>query len=164
MTEETKPPQESGQTERPPDAPPDAPPAAPRRPSPEGGERPPYRQDRPPGGPSSRPGEPERRYGGDREGRPGGRPPYGGGGPRGEGGFGRRPPPRRRRRGKVCGFCVNKIIYIDYKTVDRLRHFVTDRGKILPRRITGSCARHQRMLTRAIKRARNIALIPFKAK
>ena len=59
---------------------------------------------------------------------------------------------------------VYKIIYIDYKTVDRLRHFVTDRGKILPRRITGSCARHQRMLTRAIKRARNIALIPFKAK
>lgn len=164
MAEETNPPQESGQTDRPPDATPTAPPtaapAAPHRPSPPpGSERPPYRQDRPPGGP-------ERRYGGDREGRPGGRPPYGGGGPRGEGGsYGRRPPPpRRRRRGKVCGFCANKIIYIDYKTVDRLRHFVTDRGKILPRRITGSCARHQRMLTRAIKRARNIALIPFKAK
>ena len=86
------------------------------------------------------------------------------GGDRGD--YQRRRPMRRRRmhRGKVCSFCINKAVYIDYKTVDILRRYLTDRGKILPRRITGNCASHQRMLCTAIKRARNIALIPFKAK
>ncbi len=69
----------------------------------------------------------------------------------------------RRKKGKrkVCAFCVDKIEVVDYKDVGRLRKYITDRGKILPRRITGNCARHQRQLTRAIKRARNIALLPF---
>ncbi len=71
--------------------------------------------------------------------------------------------PRRSRRKKVCSFCVDKIDYIDYKEYGRLRKFITDRGKILPRRISGNCAKHQRQLTTAIKRARNIALIPFAA-
>ncbi|MGC8862843.1 MAG: 30S ribosomal protein S18 [Armatimonadota bacterium] len=66
-------------------------------------------------------------------------------------------------RRKVCAFCVDKIEYIDYKNVNRLRRFVSDRGKILPRRTTGTCASHQRSLTRAIKRAREIALLPFTA-
>lgn len=68
----------------------------------------------------------------------------------------------RNRRGKkrVCSFCVDKI-NIDYKDVPRLKKYVTERGKILPRRISGNCAHHQRLLTVAIKRARNIALIPF---
>jgi small subunit ribosomal protein S18 len=71
----------------------------------------------------------------------------------------------RGRRGKkrVCVFCVDKQEGIDYKDVPRLKKFVTERGKILPRRISGNCARHQRMLTVAIKRARNIALLPFTA-
>lgn len=70
---------------------------------------------------------------------------------------------RRRRFGrkKVCRFCVDKIEYIDYKDVKRLKSLITERGKILPRRISGNCASHQRQLTAAIKRARNIALIPF---
>lgn len=70
---------------------------------------------------------------------------------------------RRRRFGrrKVCRFCVDKIDHIDYKDVKRLKSLVTERGKILPRRISGNCAAHQRQLTVAIKRARNIALIPF---
>jgi len=69
----------------------------------------------------------------------------------------------RGRRGKkrVCVFCVDKIAGIDYKDVPRLKKYITERGKILPRRISGNCARHQRMLTVSIKRARNIALIPF---
>ena len=76
---------------------------------------------------------------------------------------GRRPfGPKRFQRRKVCLFCVDKIDYIDYKDMKRLRKFVTDRGKILPRRISGNCATHQRALTVALKRARNIALIPFK--
>jgi small subunit ribosomal protein S18 len=72
---------------------------------------------------------------------------------------------RRRsyRRQKVCKFCVDKIDQVDYKDVRRLRGFVTDRGKIIPRRISGTCAPHQRQLTVAIKRARNIALLPFVA-
>jgi small subunit ribosomal protein S18 len=70
---------------------------------------------------------------------------------------------RRFHRRKVCRFCVNKDEYIDYKDARRLGRFVSDRGKMLPRRVTGCCARHQRMLTRAIKRARTIALLPFKA-
>ena len=72
---------------------------------------------------------------------------------------------RRRsyRRQKVCKFCVDKVEQVDYKDVRRLRGFVTDRGKIIPRRISGTCAPHQRELTVAIKRARNIALLPFVA-
>ena len=67
----------------------------------------------------------------------------------------------RKGRRKVCSFCVDKIDTIDYKEVARLRRFVSERAKILPRRVTGTCARHQRELTVAIKRARQIALMPF---
>lgn len=67
----------------------------------------------------------------------------------------------RRKRRKVCAFCVDKIAVVDYKDTSRLRKFLTERAKILPRRITGNCARHQRQLTRAIKRARIMALLPF---
>lgn len=69
----------------------------------------------------------------------------------------------RRPKKKVCSFCVDKIEDIDYKDIAKLRRYVTDRGKILPRRISGNCAKHQRQLTIAIKRARNIALLPFTA-
>ncbi len=65
-----------------------------------------------------------------------------------------------RRRKKVCVFCADKNAVIDYKDVNRLKKFVSERGKILPRRITGTCAKHQRALTVAIKRARHIALMP----
>jgi small subunit ribosomal protein S18 len=71
---------------------------------------------------------------------------------------------RRRRvyvRRKVCRFCADKNLVMDYKDVDLLRHFITEHGKILPRRITGTCAKHQRKLTTAIKNARIMALIPF---
>lgn len=68
---------------------------------------------------------------------------------------------RGRRRRKVCSFCVEHVDSIDYKDVYKLRKYVTERGKILPRRISGNCALHQRQLTTAIKRARNIALLPF---
>ena len=83
-----------------------------------------------------------------------------GGGPGGPGG------PRRGKRQyfrkkKVCKFCVEKMDFIDYKRADILSQFVQERGKILPRRMTGVCARHQRWLGEAIKRARNIALLPF---
>ena len=75
---------------------------------------------------------------------------------------GRRPNGRMRRsRKKVCAFCVDKAESIDYKDVAKLRKYVTERGKILPRRISGTCAKHQRQLTDAIKRSRNIALLPF---
>jgi small subunit ribosomal protein S18 len=121
--------------------------AAPSTPSPrrEGG----------PGGPGGHPG-------GRREGGPGG----GGrreGGPGGPGGPGGRPRGKRQffRKKKVCKFCVEKIDLIDYKRADILSQFVQERGKILPRRMTGVCARHQRWLGVAIKRARNIALLPF---
>ena len=67
----------------------------------------------------------------------------------------------RKGRRNVCSFCVDKIDTIDYKDVARLRRFVSERAKILPRRVTGTCARHQRELTVAIKRARQIALMPF---
>ncbi|MCL6614322.1 MAG: 30S ribosomal protein S18, partial [Firmicutes bacterium] len=72
----------------------------------------------------------------------------------------------RRERGrkpkkKVCSFCVDKIEKVDYKETARLRKFITERGKILPRRISGNCAQHQRQLTVAIKRARHVALLPF---
>lgn len=66
-----------------------------------------------------------------------------------------------KRRKKVCNFCVNDVDNIDYKDINKLKRYVTERGKILPRRISGTCARHQRQLTRAIKRARNIALLPY---
>jgi small subunit ribosomal protein S18 len=89
---------------------------------------------------------------GPREGRPSG--PGGGG------------PPRRGKRQyfrkkKVCRFCVEKVDFIDYKKVEMLQPFVQERGKILPRRMTGTCSKHQRWLGVAIKRARNIALLPF---
>ncbi len=69
----------------------------------------------------------------------------------------------RRPRKKVCSFCVDKVDHIDYKETGRLRKYITERGKILPRRISGNCAKHQRQLTVAIKRARNVALLPFSA-
>ena len=67
----------------------------------------------------------------------------------------------RKPKRKVCSFCVDKVEHIDYKDAPRLRKFVSERGKILPRRISGSCARHQRAVTAAVKRARVIALLPF---
>ena len=74
----------------------------------------------------------------------------------------------RRERGrkpkkKVCSFCLDKIDRIDYKDLPKMRRYTTERGKILPRRISGNCAKHQRQLTLAIKRARMIALLPFTA-
>lgn len=81
----------------------------------------------------------------------------GSGGRRGE--FGRRYTPRR----KVCAFCVDKIRYIDYKDVSRLRRYLSERGKIEPRRKTGTCATHQRALAVALKRARHVALLPYTA-
>src|SRR5277367_201929 len=108
---------------------------------------------------------PPRREGG------GGHGPGGGhGGPRreggpggGPGGPGGRPRGKRQyfRKKKVCKFCVEKMDFIDYKRADILSQFVQERGKILPRRMTGVCSRHQRWLGEAIKRARNIALMPF---
>jgi small subunit ribosomal protein S18 len=94
-----------------------------------------------PGGPGRRPG-------------PGGRP-----GGRGEGG-----PRKFFRRKKVCKFCVEKIDSINYKDVRLLQQFVAERGKIVPRRLTGVCTPHQRRLSAAIKQARNIALLPFAAR
>ena len=69
--------------------------------------------------------------------------------------------PFRRPRKKVCAFCAEKVDEIDYKDVEKLKRFVSDKGKILPRRVTGTCAKHQRKVTEAIKRARTIALLPF---
>ena len=69
----------------------------------------------------------------------------------------------RKPRRKVCSFCVDKVDHIDYKDAAKLRRFTTERGKILPRRISDNCAKHQRQVTLAIKRARNIALLPFTA-
>src|SRR5258708_13150500 len=82
-----------------------------------------------------------------------------GGGP--GGGRGRKGKRRFFRKKKVCRFCVERIDFIDYKRVEMLQPFIQDRGKILPRRMTGTCSRHQRWLGEAIKRARNIALLPF---
>lgn len=67
----------------------------------------------------------------------------------------------RRPRKKVCSFCVDKIVSINYKEIGRLQRYVSERGKILPRRISGNCAKHQRQVTLAVKRARSIALLPF---
>ena len=67
----------------------------------------------------------------------------------------------KRNRRKACSFCVDKVENIDYKDVAKLRRYVSERAKILPRRVTGTCAHHQRALTVAIKRARHLALLPF---
>lgn len=69
--------------------------------------------------------------------------------------------PNRKGRKKVCAFCVDKVEKIDYKDTAKLRRYTSDRAKILPRRVTGTCAYHQRELTTAIKRARQIALLPY---
>ena len=68
---------------------------------------------------------------------------------------------KRTKKKKVCAFCSEKVTEIDYKDIARLKKFVSERSKILPRRITGNCAKHQRALTTAVKRARHIALIPY---
>src|SRR5208282_2623742 len=100
--------------------------------------------------------------GGRREGGPGGGRREGGpGGPGGGPGGPRRGKRQYFRKKKVCKFCVEKMDFIDYKRADILSQFVQERGKILPRRMTGVCSRHQRWLGVAIKRARNIALLPF---
>ena len=103
-------------------------------------------------------GPPPRFGGGGRPGGPGG--PGGGGRPSGPGG---RPRGRFVRRRKVCAFCVEKVTHIDYKEIDKIRRFVSERAKIEPRRRTGVCAKHQRALRTAIQRARQIALVPFVA-
>jgi small subunit ribosomal protein S18 len=127
--------------------------------------------------------DPQVRSGGPEGGRPDGEAPRtrfgagaqgGGGGGRGPGGGGRDGGPgggRGPRRGggggrfggrrKVCGFCVDNIGEVDYKDISRLRRYISERGKIEPRRKLGTCARHQRSLTTAIKRARHVALLPF---
>ena len=111
---------------------------------------------RPSGPPGSRPGGP-----------PGGRPGGGVGGYRGGGQGGPRGAPRRGgrpryyARRKLCAFCVDHVKYIDYKDVEKFRRFITDRYKIESRRKTGACAKHQRGLSSAIKRARHLALLPF---
>lgn len=97
---------------------------------------------------------------------PGGRPNQGGfqpRGPRPAGGPrpGGRPRGRYAPRRRVCSFCVEHVKLIDYKDFDRLRRYVSDRGKIEPRRKSGVCAKHQRALSNAIKRARHLALLPF---
>ena len=70
---------------------------------------------------------------------------------------------RGHKRRKVCAFCVDKVQSVDYKDTQKLRRYLSERGKILPRRTTGTCAQHQRQLTEAIKRARQIALLPYVA-
>ncbi len=69
----------------------------------------------------------------------------------------------KRKRKKVCRFCAEKVVHIDFKDFARLRTFLSERGKIVPRRVTGNCAKHQRQLTRAIKRGRNVALLAYTA-
>ena len=78
-------------------------------------------------------------------------------------GDGKTNPRFRKQKRKVCQFCADKTVEIDYKESLRLKKWTTDKGKILPRRQTGTCAKHQRELTNSIKRARNMALLPFKA-
>jgi small subunit ribosomal protein S18 len=136
--------------------------ATPRAPEGAATERP--AGDRPSGDrPERAAGDRPERPAGDRPDRPaGGRGP-GGRGPGGPGGSG---PGGRKffRRKKVCKFCVEKIDSIHYRDVRLLQGFVAERGKIVPRRLTGVCTTHQRRLTRAIKQARNIALLPFAAR
>ena len=117
------------------------------------------RPDRPAGDRPDRPAgdRPDRPAGGAGGRGPGGRGP---GGPGGSGPGGR----KFFRRKKVCKFCVEKIDSIHYRDVRLLQQFVAERGKIVPRRLTGVCTTHQRRLTRAIKQARNIALLPFAAR
>lgn len=67
----------------------------------------------------------------------------------------------RKPKKKICSFCVDKVQAVDYKQYEKLKRFVTERGKVLPRRISGNCAGHQRQLTKAIKKARIMALLPF---
>lgn len=74
----------------------------------------------------------------------------------------RRRNPRRRK--KVCEYCADKDLVIDYKDTEKLKKYVSENGKILPRRITGSCAKHQRAITVAVKRARHVALMPYTSK
>lgn len=69
----------------------------------------------------------------------------------------------RRKKRRQCNFCADKVEFIDYKEIPKLRRHITERGKILPRRITGNCANHQRQLTVAVKRARVVALLPYTA-
>lgn len=116
--------------------------------------------------PAESPAEGSRAPGGGFQG--GGRGPGrgpGGGGPGGRPAAGPHKRGKRNyvRKKKVCRFCVDRVDYIDYKKADMLAPFIQERGKILPRRMTGTCARHQRWLTVAIKRAQNIALLPFAA-
>jgi small subunit ribosomal protein S18 len=85
----------------------------------------------------------------------------GGRGGNGRGGGGGRGGGRRMHRRKVCRFCLDKVDLIDFKDVKLLQGYIPERGKILPRRISGTCATHQRMLAEDIKRARNIALLPY---
>ena len=68
---------------------------------------------------------------------------------------------KTRKRRKVCQFCVDKCTYVDYKDTAKLKRYLSERGKILPRRATGTCAQHQRQLTEAVKRARQVALLPY---
>jgi small subunit ribosomal protein S18 len=84
-----------------------------------------------------------------------------GGFDKGDRGDDRDMPWRRRGRRRVCRFCADKAQVIDYKDPQALKYFVTERGKIVPRRISGACAKHQRTITEAVKRARVIALLPF---
>jgi|SRR4029077_2449118 small subunit ribosomal protein S18 len=115
-------------------------------------------QQQAPSAPSSAPGGHSGGYSGGHSSGP--RPQ--GGGPGGRpGGPAKRGKRSFIRKKKVCRFCVDKVDYIDYKKAEVLVQFVQERGKILPRRITGTCSRHQRWLTVAIKRAQNIALLPF---
>ena len=72
-------------------------------------------------------------------------------------------PKFRKMRKKVCPLCANKELVLDYKNADQLRKFINDKGKILPRRATGACAKHQRDITQAVKRARQIAILPYTA-
>lgn len=67
----------------------------------------------------------------------------------------------RKPRKKICSFCFEKVDEIDYKNVEKLKKYISDKGKILPRRVTGNCARHQRKVTEAVRRARHIALLPY---
>ena len=97
--------------------------------------------------------------GGPRGGGPGGPRGGGGGGFRRDDAGGRR---KRFTRRKLCPLCTAKVKLLDYKDVTRMKQFVTERGKIRPRRMTGMCAKHQRQVTVAIKRARNLALMPYK--
>ncbi len=90
-------------------------------------------------------------------------PRPGPGGPGGPGGARPRRDHRSYNRRKVCAFCVDHVTEIDYKDVGRLRRYISDRGKIEPRRKTGTCAKHQRRLTMALKRARVLALLPYTA-